>query len=41
MHVNEMPYHDVVFRPHGPLVGQLASATPAVELGVVDDLPQR
>jgi len=41
VHVNEMPYHDIVFRPHGPLVGQLASATPAVEPGVVDDLPQR
>jgi hypothetical protein len=27
--VNEMPYHDVVFRPQGPLVGQLASVTPA------------
>jgi anti-sigma factor RsiW len=26
--VNEMPYHDVVFRPQGPLVGQLASFTP-------------
>ncbi len=27
--VNEMPYHDVVFRPQGPLVGQLASSTPS------------
>lgn len=27
--VNEMPWHDVVFRPQGPLVGQLASYTPA------------
>lgn len=27
--VNEMPWHDVVFRPHGPLVGQIASYTPA------------
>ena len=26
--VNEMPYHDVVFRRQGPLVGQLASFTP-------------
>jgi hypothetical protein len=26
--VNEMPYHDVVFRPQGPLVGQLAVYTP-------------
>ena len=26
--VDEMPYHDVVFRPHGPLVGQLAVYTP-------------
>lgn len=26
--VDEMPYHDVVFRSHGPLVGQLAVYTP-------------
>jgi len=28
VHVNEMPWHDVVFRPQGPLVGQLASYAP-------------
>jgi hypothetical protein len=27
--VDEMPWHDVVFRSQGPLVGQLASYTPA------------
>jgi hypothetical protein len=33
VHVNEMPYHDVVFRPQGPLVGQLASYTPPAYAG--------
>lgn len=27
--VREMPYHDVVFRTQGPLVGQVAVSTPA------------
>ena len=31
VHVNEMPYHDVVFRPQGPLVGQLAVFTPPAD----------
>jgi anti-sigma factor RsiW len=31
VHVNEMPYHDVVFRPQGPLVGQLASYAPPAD----------
>lgn len=26
--VQEMPYHDLVFRPQGPVVGQLAAYTP-------------
>lgn len=30
--VREMPYHDVVFRTQGPLLGELASATPPVPL---------
>jgi hypothetical protein len=25
--VNEMPYHDVLFRSQGPLLGELASVT--------------
>ena len=42
VHVDEMPYHDVVFRPHGPLVGQLASAPgPAADFGIAASLPQR
>ena len=28
VNVEEMPYHDVVFRPRGPLVGRIASYTP-------------
>jgi hypothetical protein len=29
--VEEMPYHDLVFRPHGPVVGQLASFVPSLD----------
>jgi hypothetical protein len=29
--VREMPYHDVMFRPQGPLLGTLAVSTPAVQ----------
>lgn len=36
VHVDEMPYHDVVFRSQGPLVGQLAVYTPPPAYG--DDL---
>ncbi|HYJ80543.1 MAG TPA: zf-HC2 domain-containing protein [Longimicrobiaceae bacterium] len=30
--VQEMPYHDLVFRPQGPVVGQLAVYSPAYDL---------
>jgi len=32
--VNEMPYHDIVFQPQGPLVGQLASYAPPADANV-------
>jgi hypothetical protein len=35
--VEEMPYHDIVFRPQGPLVGQLASVS-AGDFGAAADL---
>jgi len=42
VHVDEMPYHDLVFRPHGPLVGELASASgPMADFSIAASLPQR